>query len=662
MGTPTAVAPNRGQLVRALRDATVALSTKTKVGTGLFVAPGLVLTCAHVVADVLESPSGSAPAAEPRRVLGEWQERPLQLELVPQWFRPGDDGGPDLALLRVRGDVPHPIACVAEAAEPGDELWAYGYPDGQYRKGDSLTFNLEGPSQRIDGAELYRAAHGRAVPGFSGSPTLNWRTGMVCGIIRLAANPAGGPPLIRLIPIGVALDTYSEALPRPDGIQGTWLNLLDDDQLRAGGSRHPGPRLRGYLTAVCHADEQRRASEDNPEAPGLLEVYQSPQLSDPAEGLVDVANAGIGERDLLVVGDPGAGKSSLLRWVRHRAAQRLLAGEQVGYVPVLLPARALAERRPTSFPDAIANAVSDELGPWLDDPPPAGTFRREPIAATPWLVLVDGFEEILTPELRQRAISALAFWSGRPNLRLLMTSRPLQEREFEPLAKKGVSRSSLAPFDLEQVRSLTTTWLALHSTESEAGDAAQRAERLVDGIQRGQIKDLARIPLVTTMLCILYAASIGEGLPQSRYDLYEQFVEALLRKQLELDALSRLRDLARRYPGGQQAVERLLDDIRTLLTAFALQRRGHDKPTGGLAEFAQTWTEDLRPRSFPVPTWAAIVMDLLRQTGLVIEDDISHQTIADFLVAQEVVGNPQDSTIIPNRPPSLGTCSATAPS
>jgi hypothetical protein len=185
MGTPTAVAPNRGQLVRALRDATVALSTKTKVGTGLFVAPGLVLTCAHVVADVLESPSGSAPAAEPRRVLGEWQERPLQLELVPQWFRPGDDGGPDLALLRVRGDVPHPIACVAEAAEPGDELWAYGYPDGQYRKGDSLTFNLEGPSQRIDGAELYRAAHGRAVPGFSGSPTLNWRTGMVCGIIRL---------------------------------------------------------------------------------------------------------------------------------------------------------------------------------------------------------------------------------------------------------------------------------------------------------------------------------------------------------------------------------------------------------------------------------------------------------------------------------------------
>ena len=632
----------------ALRNATVALSTGASVGTGFFVAPNLVLTCAHVTGDV----SAATPPSELRPVQGSWRGQSFELQIVPEWLLPKDDGGPDLALLRVLGEVTHPVACVAGAAEPGDELWAYGYPDGSYRAGDSLAFTFEGPSQRIDGSELYRAAHGRAIGGFSGSPALNWRTGMVCGMIRLADNPPGGPPLIRLTPMSVAAKTYPSVLDlHGSSAQRAWLDLLDDDQLRLAGSRYPGPRLRGYLNAVCHVDEERRAAGDNPEAPGLLEVYQSPQLLGIDEGPVDVTHAGIGDRDLLVVGDPGAGKSSLLRWVRHTAAQRLLAGGEVGYVPVLLQARVLAERRPASFPEAIAEAVNEELGIWLDQPLPAKAFTREPIAGTPWLMLVDGFEEILAPEFRKRAVGALAFWSGRAHLRLLMASRPLSKQEFEPFDRKGISRATLAPFDSERVRRLVSTWLRRLSVGGAEGDALQRAERLADEIEHGQIKDLARsIPFVMTMLCILDAADNRRGIPRSRYDVYERFVNALLERQLaELDALPRLRDLAQRYPGGQQAAEQLLEVIHALLTAYAVDRADVRGSAGGLSEFVPTWTEQFRPKSFPIARWTVMVMEVLRQSGLVIGDDISHQTIADFLIARDSMNNPHRSGITPER-------------
>ena len=65
---------------------------------------------------------------------------------------------------------------------------------------------------------------------------------MVCGIIRLAGSPEGGSPLIRLTPINVALDAYTEALRNRGGSTAdhTWLSLLNDDQF--AGRQQPVPR------------------------------------------------------------------------------------------------------------------------------------------------------------------------------------------------------------------------------------------------------------------------------------------------------------------------------------------------------------------------------------------------------------------------------------
>lgn len=163
-------------------------------------------------------------------------------------------GGPDLALLCVTEELDHPVACLATQVEPGDELWAYGHPDGTYRRGDVFRSIYDGPSVAADGTELLRVTEGRAIEGFSGGPVLSWRTGGVCGVLRRADAPPGGPPGARLVGAARVFDAYPHLKPpstlTPERLP--WIRLLNEEQLAAGRWCYPGGQYR--VTAAHHLD------------------------------------------------------------------------------------------------------------------------------------------------------------------------------------------------------------------------------------------------------------------------------------------------------------------------------------------------------------------------------------------------------------------------
>jgi hypothetical protein len=171
-------APTRS-IYDLLSDATVKLSADNgqSEGTGFFVAPGQVLTCAHVTQDRLGA--SFAMKASHRGV-----DRQV-LSAQP--------AGEDLCLLTLPA-FEHPCVRLGEAVEPRDPLFWYGYPGVGARnasRGESATAASEGVVvENVDGvtASFIKFAPGAVKPGMSGAPLLDERTGCVCGVVKRTRN------------------------------------------------------------------------------------------------------------------------------------------------------------------------------------------------------------------------------------------------------------------------------------------------------------------------------------------------------------------------------------------------------------------------------------------------------------------------------------------
>ena len=138
----------------------------------------------------------------------------------------------------------------ADGLATGDRLWTFGFPEGRYQGGKPAKFVCEGFSRIRPAAELQlgRVSGIPIGPGYSGSPVLNRRTGAVCGM--LCTSDLRGSA--HLLPIArhsfEAESRYKKCAPGARATPASWLDGLDDAQVRAGGRQYPGPALRNYLT------------------------------------------------------------------------------------------------------------------------------------------------------------------------------------------------------------------------------------------------------------------------------------------------------------------------------------------------------------------------------------------------------------------------------
>lgn len=628
---------SRKALAETLRTTTIMVSAQDRIGTGFFIASGHVLTCAHVIAGPNRSPA--------ERVAGQWGDFGLELQVVD--FQPDDD----LALLRIAGELAHPVACVAAPMEPGDELWAWGHPDGAYRRGDVIRFVYDGPSLNANGLELLRVTEGRAVEGFSGSPVLNWRTGGVCGVLCRADAPPGGPPGARLVGAARILETFPLFIMSPSELtrdRVPWFRLLDDPQLAAGRWRYPGPRLRSYLEATRVAAREHPYSLALPDAPQLSAVYlrqQASRVVDSGEAAGDGDEVRVKDRpvpaDLVLQGDrrsvfvmggPGTGKSSLLRYLAYTTAARWLDGDMAAPgVPILVPAGALAGDRPLA--EALAEGVTTALGARLADRRLADIFEDEPLPDIPWMVLIDGVDEILAPERRKRVLETVRFWRTQPSpYRFLVTSRPLPQEQLDALYKDGIPVFDIEPFSQDQLPEFARRWFSA----LDMPDPDTLADAFLNRLADSQLGRLAEIPLIATMLCVVFASNNGQDLPLSRVGLYEEFITLLMTKRYtQVNALERLQQWIRPYgAAAEQAVDNLLAGLRPLLERIADKRLQGSGPEA-LLEAVIMQVSELPPPHLPAAQWRSLVEEALRLSGLVIQRSgrlsFFHYTIEEYL-------------------------------
>ncbi|MGW0934430.1 trypsin-like peptidase domain-containing protein [Streptomyces sp. NPDC002666] len=608
-----------------LEAATVALDLPGNHGggTGFVLAPGTVVTCAHVV----QGASGVRG-----RVVATGQE--LTLTLSDEDVHHASSGL-DLAFLRYDADTAAPGRVLASPhTSPGDSVSAYGHPRGDFRAGQWAVLEYLGDSRPgLDDPIALPRVYGTPVgEGFSGSPVVSHRTGAVCGML-VRSNKAGSA---HMVPLSEILARCP--LPPPPA---AWLDTLTDGQLRVGGFRHPGPDLRDYLTAARNgADEHPYAAllTDVGDIP-LSSVYVRQDASRSTEedrgqrpdtnriGAEDVLSS---DRHVLFTGSAGSGKSSLLRRLTFNAASAWLndPAQAPPYLPVRITAGQLLGR---PLPQALAEAAGRDL-PGLRRSPQAELFESAPMPSVDWLVCVDGLDEVLDPDDRARVIRTIQGWENEPFLRFVVATRALVASDMDRL--RMLRRYALLGFGDPEIAEVAQAWF----TALNLPDAQRRAQELTADLRQGRLDEAARNPLYLTMICVV--AAVAE-LPRNPAELYRQFVRILREKGQQR--------LARADSQVRGITADLLNRVHDVLPPVAAARQAGDaRPLlEQAAELLALQTSGTAPST-------ALVSRALTFTGLVArrggELHFPHHTIQEYLAGCAIADR-----LTPKDPEALST-------
>jgi hypothetical protein len=157
-------------VIDLLQKCTVSIghSVKDGIGTGFFVAPGLILTCAHVIKPILNDLDNAV-------VMHERSE--IKCNEIVEY-----DEAHDLAVLKLSKTV-HPCVRFEDFVQVRDEFYVFGYTRN-YICGESITLLYEGPAFPKEEIEWLKFKSGQFKPGISGSPLLSIRTSRVAGIVK----------------------------------------------------------------------------------------------------------------------------------------------------------------------------------------------------------------------------------------------------------------------------------------------------------------------------------------------------------------------------------------------------------------------------------------------------------------------------------------------
>ena len=343
---------------------------------------------------------------------------------------------------------------------------------------------------------------------------------------------------------------------------------------------------------------------------------------------------------LVILGDPGAGKTTFLKYL---ALQLASEPEQTlglnNRLPLVLSfsayANALAEKD-IPLPDFLAQFYrSTGLDLNLE------AMIEDALAQGKALLLLDGLDEVNDDTLRHllagRILSFFAFQQQNGN-KFVFTSRAAGYRDVR-LVVDGLVECTLVDFDQSEIDQFVTKWTQLieQTAQGETALALTQAERekaeLLATIQENPgLRRLATNPLLLTILVLMKRQGIT--LPERRVELYEQYIQILLRQW----------NLARSL---DRPLSSKIDTIELFRVLAPVALWMHQTVSGiGLVErreIQRKLTEIYRQRGLPEPEQAAsqFLQDVQVQVGLLAERGpglygFLHLTFQEYLAAVAV--------------------------
>jgi predicted NACHT family NTPase len=206
------------------------------------------------------------------------------------------------------------------------------------------------------------------------------------------------------------------------------------------------------------------------------------------------------ENKLLLLGRPGAGKTTFLKHLALQCSDRELFQS---YLPIFISLRKFAEAE--AQPSLLEYIIREHQTWKIHDYEIEGLLRERR-----GLLLLDGLDEVKVDDAHRVNQQIQSFTDNFHGNHFILTCRiAAQEYVFE-----SFTEVEIADFNEEQIRAFSENWFAYKETPEKAQIFLGKLQ------QSSRIQDLATNPLLLTLLCLVF--EVESDFPASRAELYAE--------------------------------------------------------------------------------------------------------------------------------------------
>ena len=241
------------------------------------------------------------------------------------------------------------------------------------------------------------------------------------------------------------------------------------------------------------------------------------------------------ERLQVIIGDPGAGKSALLRYLvldllREEPRWETVAVHWGEYLPVWLPFHFLAQRIVGQTGESASVGLS--LKAWLEQNESAKVWPliEKALEDRRLLLVVDGLDEWTSDNAGHYAARAVEKFAAIRGIPVLASTRPYGLTKLT--LDSGWVYSRIAPLTSDQQRSLAIPYFRAATDIDSPSGSAEIIDKAVDEFldQVHLVPELGSFsgtPLFLIMLVTLRLSN-SSSLPAQRFEVYERAVQLLV--------------------------------------------------------------------------------------------------------------------------------------
>ena len=308
-----------------------------------------------------------------------------------------------------------------------------------------------------------------------------------------------------------ALDKYSFDLSNPSNLKTyrEWLKGKCSD-ISVLDMNQPIRLEEIYTEAHFLSSPRRRAELEIAEA--FSKSYRKSE--DEQKFFLKAADVVTKNRKLMILGLPGAGKSTFLKRLALYHLDTPLGDENV--LPVYLRLRTVSSKRFESLLAAIHKECSEHI-------PQLASKVEDILKEGKLLILLDGLDEVSSKEFDFVYKGIEEILNRYPNNRFIITCRTKSFSEYKFNSFVDVE---LAQFSTKQIELMSMRWFESREIELPDGSFLSGENFLEDLKNNPSVFELASNPLILTYLLYNYEQNVG-SMPKRKITVFKQVVKII---------------------------------------------------------------------------------------------------------------------------------------